>query len=438
MTAPQAPKTYGDEHKTAQQISQMPPAQQREYFEQYMSPEDRANCLQEIANTGTANQPFFAQIFARISADAKAQQQANQYGQQIVQQATGSDTQYVTGLSPSHADYQGIAHTDLQGYVDSGLDAGQIGTMSTGYHQMSSTFDQISTALNDAVNKSQSEWEGNAADSARGYFSSMQQWSDGNSQNARLASEVTYQQSTAAQTAKNTMPAPIPFSWSDEMKGWAQSNPFNLMDNVNASLQKAQASQDAHDQAAQVMSTYDNSLYGAASKQPVFTQPPKFDSSGGTGTGTISGSVGVHRDADAEDGVGQRVGGIHQGTGLPAAALTAGANRQRELAGTVERDVHDADDGRRWPWRPRRWCGRVFEQDRAWRRVRVGYRLRRIGFRIGRRERLRPRRGGADRRPGRWCGRRRSGRGRGCRGRSRSGGPQRGLGNERDGPWRQG
>ncbi|HET6499443.1 MAG TPA: hypothetical protein VFG87_01660 [Amycolatopsis sp.] len=334
MTAPQAPKTYGDEHKTAQQISQMPPAQQREYFEQYMSPEDRANCLQEIANTGTANQPFFAQIFARISADAKAQQQANQYGQQIVQQATGSDTQYVTGLSPSHADYQGIAHTDLQGYVDSGLDAGQIGTMSTGYHQMSSTFDQISTALNDAVNKSQSEWEGNAADSARGYFSSMQQWSDGNSQNARLASEVTYQQSTAAQTAKNTMPAPIPFSWSDEMKGWAQSNPFNLMDNVNASLQKAQASQDAHDQAAQVMSTYDNSLYGAASKQPVFTQPPKFDSSGGTGTGTISGSVGSTTAsgytgptggpgggggsiAGARGGVGS-VGGVSSGsTGMP-------------------------------------------------------------------------------------------------------------------------
>src|SRR6187399_1191045 len=237
MTAPQPPKTYGDQRRTAQEIAALPPGEQREYIERYMSPQDRYDYLQANAGAQYADDPWFSRAFEQMKAQERAEQQANQYGQQSVQQATGSDTQYVTGLAPSGTDYQGIDHSKLQAYVDSGLDAGQIGTMSSGYHQMSGTFDQIAQTLINAVNKSQSQWEGDAAESARGYFTSLQQWADGNSQNARLASEVTYQQSSAASTAKNSMPTPVPFSWTAEMAKWG-SNPFAIIDNVKASMEK--------------------------------------------------------------------------------------------------------------------------------------------------------------------------------------------------------
>ncbi|MFD2418200.1 hypothetical protein [Amycolatopsis pigmentata] len=291
MTAPQPPKTYGDSNLTAQQITEMSSGDRKQYIAQHMSPQDRDGYLQQAASDQAGGGPFFRRMFEEIAAEEKAQQQSDAYRQQSMQQATGADTRYVTGLSPSDMNYQSVDHSQLQQYVDSGLDAGQIGAMSDGYHQMSSTFDQIAKSLTDAVNKSQGEWEGDAAESARGFFTSLQQWADGNSQNARLASEVTYEQSDAASTAKNTMPAPIPFSWASEAKSWATSNPFDLVDNVKASVAKQKESQEAHDQAAQVMTTYDHSLYGAASKQPVFAQPPKFDMSTNASAVNVSGSI---------------------------------------------------------------------------------------------------------------------------------------------------
>ncbi|WP_052371648.1 hypothetical protein [Amycolatopsis taiwanensis] len=321
MTAPQAPKTYGDEHKTVDEIAAMSDGERQQYLDQRISPQERDAYLHDSENAKYADMPWFG----RIIADAKAGEESKKYSQQSAQQATSADTQYVTGLSPSNTNYKAIDHAELQGYVDNGLNAGQIGTMSNGYHDMAGAFDRIANAFNDAVNKSQSKWEGDAADSARGFFTSMQQWADGNAQNARLASEVTYQQSTAAQTAKNSMPAPVPFSWADEMKSWASNpNPFTIVDQIQQSQQKAQQSAQAHDQAAQVMSTYDNSLYSAASKQPVFAEPPKFAPPGSVGTGELSGNIGTTQPSGYNDPSG-RGGGDRSGFSVPGGGSSAGS-----------------------------------------------------------------------------------------------------------------
>ncbi|TVT62188.1 hypothetical protein FNH05_01580, partial [Amycolatopsis rhizosphaerae] len=227
MTAPQPPKTYGDGHKTAQDIAAMPDAEQRRYVTESMSPEDRANYLRDTADAQVADKTGWSRLMAELKARTEAKQQADQYGQQTIAQSTTAETQYVEGLPASNTNYKAVPHPELQGYVDNGLNAGQIGEMSNGYHVMASTLAQIATTLNDGINRSQSEWQGNAADSARNFFAGTRDWADGNSKNMQLASEVTYQQSAAAQTAKTSMPAPVPFSWSDEMKSWATSNPLD-------------------------------------------------------------------------------------------------------------------------------------------------------------------------------------------------------------------
>jgi hypothetical protein len=251
---------------------------------QDMAPAERDAYLQQKADEGVDPGNWLFEPLQQWMAQQKAKNQFQELGDKNVADATkGRDVEYVAGLNASNADYKGTDHTQLQAYLNSNLDVEQVSEVSTAYHQVHQVFDKFATSMNTAVNASKGTWEGTAATNAQQYFTSLGTWSDANSQNAKLASETIYDQGQAASTAKNSMPAPIPFSWGDEFKSWATSNPFSLPDNVDKSLQKQKDSQAAHDQAAGVMSTYDKNLYEAASKQPAFAPPPSFSTGGGTG-----------------------------------------------------------------------------------------------------------------------------------------------------------
>ncbi|VVJ23737.1 Uncharacterised protein [Amycolatopsis camponoti] len=251
---------------------------------QDMAPAERDAYLQQKAEEGVDPSSWLFGPVQQWVAQAKAKNQAQQMGDKNIKDATeGRDVEYVQGLNPSGADYKGSDHKQLKQYLDTNLDVNQVSELSTAYHDVHQVFDKFATSMNTAVNASKGTWEGTAATNAQQYFTSLGTWSDANSQNAKLASETIYDQGQAASTAKNSMPAPIPFSWGDEFKSWATSNPFSLPDNVDKSLQKQKDSQAAHDEAAGVMATYDKNLYQAASKQPAFAPPPSFSTGGGTG-----------------------------------------------------------------------------------------------------------------------------------------------------------
>ena len=251
---------------------------------QDMAPAERDAYLQQKAEEGVDPGSWLFGPVQQWIAQAKAKNQSQQMGDKNVADATkGRDVEYVSGLHAPNADYKGTDHTQLQAFLQSNLNVEQVSEVSTAYHQVHQVFDKFATSMNTAVNASKGTWEGTAAENAQQYFTSLGKWSDANSQNAKLASETIYDQGQAASTAKNSMPAPIPFSWGDEFKSWATSNPLNLPDNVDKSLQKQKDSQAAHDQAASVMSTYDKNLYEAASKQPAFAPPPSFSTGGGSG-----------------------------------------------------------------------------------------------------------------------------------------------------------
>jgi hypothetical protein len=251
---------------------------------QDMAPAERDAYLQKKADEGVDPGNWLFGPLQQWVAQQKAKNQSQELGDKNVADATkGRDVEYVQGLNAPNSDYKGNDHTQLQAYLDSNLDVEQVSEVSTAYHKVHQVFDKFATSMNTAVNASKGTWEGTAATNAQQYFTSLGTWSDANSQNAKLASETVYDQGQAASTAKNSMPAPIPFSWKDEFSNWATSNPFSLPDNVDKSLQKQKDSQAAHDEAAGVMSTYDKNLYQAASKQPAFAPPPSFSTGGGTG-----------------------------------------------------------------------------------------------------------------------------------------------------------
>ncbi len=248
-----------------------------------LSPAARDAYFQQKAQEGV--DPSDGWLFGAVKqfmASGKAHQQSQEVGDKNVDQLTkNGEVQYVEGLEPSNADYQGYDHEKLEQFVKSDLNVEQVTEVSTAYHDLHKAFNTFSTTMDKAVTASQGTWEGDAAGNAQGYFKSLSKWSETNSQNAKLASETIYDQGTAASHVKNVMPTPIPFNWKDEVGGWMTSNPFNLGDNIDKSIQKQKDSQDAHTEAASAMHAYDKSLYEAASKQPAFAEPPKFGVGGG-------------------------------------------------------------------------------------------------------------------------------------------------------------
>jgi hypothetical protein len=289
-----------------QQVAELSPAAREQYFH------DRAAA-------GVEDGGMFGWV-RRMQANMEAEGQADKASQNTVRDlSSGSDVQFVEGLNPSDADYQGHEHAQMSQYVAQNLEPAQVTEISEAYHKLHTAFKDFATELKEAVGKSEHEWEGEAASDARNYFTSLQTWSDGNSTNAKLASETIYQQSEAATSAKNRMPEEIPFNWESEMDSWGD-NPLDLIGNINKSMETYRASNEAHAEAAGVMTQYDTDLYTAASKQPVFAEPPKF--------GEGSGNYEVNQPKPGENSTGASgfVGGPAGAGGgsIPSASIPPG------------------------------------------------------------------------------------------------------------------
>lgn len=277
-----------------------------------MSPREREAHLVELAEEGVGSDHFLFGTIQRMIAASEARDQARDMSSANIRNH-GRDVEYVRGVNPSDAHYPGIAHDQLKNYATVNNNPGDVGAISDDYHAMSRDLEQIAETLAKAISKSQSTWEGEAADAARTFMTKISEWSQTNSSNAKLASETVYAQGTAAEVAKNSMPDPIPFSWGEEIKSWGFSTPMSLPSKISDSFQKQAESQEAHDQAARVLTTQDSETYVAASKQPTFPDPPKFET-GGTGTDGRDGSGGIRGGGS----------GVGVGTGTAGGTNTAG------------------------------------------------------------------------------------------------------------------
>ncbi|WP_277681498.1 hypothetical protein [Saccharomonospora azurea] len=239
-------------------------------------------------------------IFGRVSAIFSSSAQADSILEQKRQELDSQGIQYRDGLPPSDSNYLGIDHQKLKADVDP-IQAEGITVFSDNYHKIHQLFSEFSDRLNSAISKSKQGWEGDAADSAHGYFGSLASWSEGNSANAEMASQILAAESDAAVRAKNSMPEPIPFNMEQEMDSWGW-NPFTFQDQVDQTIQKFQESQAKHEEAAQVMTQYDFELQEAGNKQPVFAEPPKFNGASGSGDTSPSGVISINEPRTSTSG----------------------------------------------------------------------------------------------------------------------------------------
>lgn len=224
-------------------------------------------------------------------------------------------------LHPSTADYLGQEHKQLKAYVENNLTPTQVSQVSEAYGALAKMFGEFGQHLGSALSKTSGEWEGGAGAGAQGYFVTLARWADANAQNAKLAGDVLAQQSASAVAVKNKMPDEVPFNWADEFQKWTHATPFELADAVKGAFGRQQRSQDAHSEAATVMQQYDTELYQAASKQPAFAPPPKFDTPTSAAAAPAPGGPAVGLgDGPGSSGSSGSSGGGASGGGAPAPA----------------------------------------------------------------------------------------------------------------------
>ncbi|MGA6166110.1 hypothetical protein [Amycolatopsis magusensis] len=270
---------------------------------------------------------FFAEPTAMGDARATAQAYSIARGQALTRDQT-----FREGLEVSDQDYLGHQHDALYAMAHSGngelIDAkGRV---------LAETRDALKTLSDDltaAVNNEQALWQGEGAAQVHGFVKQSADWVDSTAHGVDLASNRYSQQSAAVVNAQNSMPEPLPFNQAEEMakaQQAFQSGGFDAsMQGVKALEEmsaKQEASQAAHQQAAQVMHTMDNTLYETGSTQPSFAAPPTLG--GGQPSTPVAGPSVVGGGTPAPTGgglpgggyVGSGPGGVGPGynTGGPA------------------------------------------------------------------------------------------------------------------------
>lgn len=292
---------------TPEQIAQLPPGTEMTYAMQRSLAEGML-----IVPTVNAKNFGAAQI-----AEKERQSELARY-----------DVEYRDGVPASDSDYRGYDHAVLKSYVES-IRGEDITVYADTYHDLHNLFQRLSDELRQAVGKSKAGWEGEAADGAHNYFTSLSDWSEGNSQNARMASEIIAAESEAAVRARNAMPDPVPFDLEREMDNLG-SNGLSLIEDFLRIQQKQEESRSKHDEAVQVMTQYDFDLQEAGNKQPVFAEPPKFEGASGSGGTNASGVITIGDPSTSASGfsggvTGSSGGSVNVPSGGPGTGPSGGS-----------------------------------------------------------------------------------------------------------------
>jgi hypothetical protein len=207
----------------------------------------------------------------------KAALVAGQYSQQQGQTLAQGQS-YRSDLAPSDQLYNGVPHAELAGYVNDGLDPEQIDNHGRAWNSQGNSMVQFGDDLAQALTKEKASWRGAGAEAMFALVHQMSAWTQTTGDAAQLASHRLSESAAESSRAKNTMPAEVPFNRDAEMAtfvkqlagDWKQAG--DTVGNIPA---KQAASVQAQQQAAQVVHTYDQSLYGFNSQQPQFVPPPQ-------------------------------------------------------------------------------------------------------------------------------------------------------------------
>lgn len=172
--------------------------------------------------------------------------------------------------------YMSYKHDKLKTMVTDNVDATMSQTASDTWIDVGNGMVEHQGNFVAAMGKSETGWRGQAGDAARNFMADVANYIGQAGKSAQYAGKQESLHSQSLSTATNSMPDPIEFNAAAanaDLKN--TTDPFAYMAKYAEYEATYNASQEAHQQAAQVMSTYDQNLTGA-STLPAFSKPPQM------------------------------------------------------------------------------------------------------------------------------------------------------------------
>ncbi|WP_188316667.1 hypothetical protein [Solihabitans fulvus] len=277
--------------------------QRAQYMQQYQL------YLAEHANQGLPG------VVMSIGEYIQAMQKSQQYQDD---QAKALESQVHDHRPPPSfqgTNYLSYDHPTLKSMVNTNIDPTQVDGQGRSWNKLGNTMVNFQNEVSTAVSSSTTHWQGTAGDSARNYLTGLGTWTGSTGQGAQLIGNHMAAQQEAAATAKTSMPEPVNFSMGDAMKMYFTSSPADLANTVTQINQKFDQQQQAHEQAAHVMSTMADSLKATSTTMPAFAPPPTM-AGPGDGTG-INPPNGVNPPGSGSGGVPGGGSGGGGGGGVP-------------------------------------------------------------------------------------------------------------------------
>ncbi|MFD1151281.1 PPE domain-containing protein, partial [Saccharothrix hoggarensis] len=270
-------------------------------------------------------------------------QQSAQYQATQEKQLEQVVENYRPPLTPPGSHYMGYDHKVLKDMVTTNMAPSTANEQGEAWTKIGNTLAELQSNLTSATAASKGAWQGAAAESAQGYFTNVANWSGNAAQGAQLTGNKLYAQSTAAEQAKNAMPEPVEFSTADAYKMFfSEPNPFKWAETIDQIEQKFEEKQQAHERAAEVMTTMSTSFHESGSTMPAFSPPPPMQGGGGTGDPNQPGPAEIGGRPTPPGGIGTGTGtgtgtgmGTGTGTGIgdPGSLGTGGSTHQSGLNG---------------------------------------------------------------------------------------------------------
>ncbi|MBC6446663.1 hypothetical protein [Actinokineospora xionganensis] len=273
------------------------------------------------------------EIWKRFTRNSEVNEQYNQeMSAQAAQLAQGVDTRPAPGIPRSN--YMSHAHSELRPMVTENVDPDQVGEIGEMYISAGNAMTKFQTDVANAINSSQSDWQGKAGDQARQFMADIGNWVGKSGQSAQLAGTQTSLQAAALAEAKNSMPEEKPFDMAAANRDLMNTtNPIDLARKSALYMYDYRESQTAHQEAARVVGSYDGAL-GSASTMPAFAPPPTMGGGGTGDPGDTGGTDGVRKPGGQDINVGGT--GDQGGTGstIPGGGGTTGGGGYKPPPGT--------------------------------------------------------------------------------------------------------
>ena len=215
----------------------------------------------------------FGRLIAIFTRDGRVDRAyTGQLGDQAHQLTHGVQTR--TAPVIPQVNYLSYDHPQLKTMVTEGVDPATVQATGDLWINVGNAMTRFQSQVGQAIKSSQTDWRGEAGDAARRFMADLGNWVGAAGQSAQLAGTQVQLHAQAVETAKNSMPDPVPWDAHAALRDIAtSSNPFEMMTKTAAYTAQYERHRSAHQRAAEVVSTYDGNL-GGASVMPAFSTPP--------------------------------------------------------------------------------------------------------------------------------------------------------------------